>query len=497
MSNVNIEVLFQSKTIKISVNKDDNEKDIYNNFIDQLKKELKITDEKAILKLMTMNTKEMFLIINKDNFKQILNEKTNEGIIKLFLDIGNEKEEDIIEPLGQNMISGINNKNDDDIDDFNEKLSLSGSNENNIIEKNDDKSSKENNKNNVDNIEKLDEDNNIDNNNNIINTENNSINNNNEKNKDKVLDTKITPISAKSNNKIEIIDLPNEDEDNILLNKNNLNGNNNVINENNNNIQIVEICTICKKVIKDKIKYECCICDKCVLCQNCENNHQHPCIKFKIGQTILSTLADCHSFITQKQKISNVLPIKYFKSIFNNTFDIILQLGIDNHIEIRPNKTIEIPILIKNYSEYPVSTNEFILIVKNYSIVNITYEIQKNLIIEPKNFIKINLKCVSTEKTGREMINVEVYSATIKIRDSKFSKINIEILVSNDEEDEELNKKFRFYPKIQLLNKLRKKMLLYIIENHFCEKSITQIYDCLCENNWNLDETINQLNTQI
>ena len=36
------------------------------------------------------------------------------------------------------MISGINNKNfNDDGDDFNDKLSLSDSNENNIIEKND------------------------------------------------------------------------------------------------------------------------------------------------------------------------------------------------------------------------------------------------------------------------------------------------------------------------------------------------------------------------
>ena len=139
MSNVNIEVFYQSKTIQISLNKEDNEKELYNIFIDQLMKELNINDEKSVFKLMAMNTKEMYLMINKDNFNQIINEKTKEGIIKLFLDISNEKEEDdVIEPLGQNMISGINNKNyNDDGDDFNDKLSLSDSNENNIIEKND------------------------------------------------------------------------------------------------------------------------------------------------------------------------------------------------------------------------------------------------------------------------------------------------------------------------------------------------------------------------
>ena len=75
-------------------------------------------------------------------------------------------------------------------------------------------------------------------------------------------------------------------------------------------------------------------------------------------------------------------------------------------------------------------------------------------------------------------------------------KEDVEIIISVDEENIEINKKFTFYPKIQLLNKLRKKMLLYIIENHFCEKSVTQIYDCLCENNWNLDKTVNQLNME-
>ena len=139
---------------------------------------------------------------------------------------------------------------------------------------------------------------------------------------------------------------------------------------------------------------------------------------------------------------------------------------------------------------------DFTILIKNFSIINITYENKERFVINPKNYINLNLKCESKDKTGRELINVEIYSSTIKIRDSNFSKFNIELLVSNDEEDEELNKKFTFYPKIQLLNKLRKKMLLYIIDNHFCEKSITEIYNCLSKNNWNLDNSINQLNSK-
>jgi len=484
----------------------------------------------------------MYLIINEDNFLEVINEKTKDGKIKLFLDIGEEKEDNSIEPLGEGMMSGLNKKNDDDDDDFNDKLSLSGSNEIKIKEekKLDNKINNEE-ENNIINIDDTidKKDNNIDK---VGNGNKININENNDKDIINIKQNElITPLSSNKlniNEEADIISIKKGDnKDNNIINENNLdinsinnlnnftnkkndiNSSENIINENNiisinnninninninNNInqiddtiQIVEICTICNKLIKDKIKYECSICDNCVLCQKCEEQHNHPCIKFKIGKSILSSLKECHSFMSQKHKFTSILPIKYIKNIFNYTYDLILQLEIDNHIEIRPNKTIEIPILIKNYSEQSVSSKDFVILIKNYSIVNIAYDMNNNFTIEPKNYFKINLNCVSGDKTGRDLLKIEIYSTTIKIRDSIFSKANIELLVSKDEEDEELNKKFIFYPKIQLLNKLRKKMLLYIVEKHFCEKSITQIYDSLRENNWNLDTTINKLNNEI
>ena len=522
MSNANIEILFQSKTINLTFSNKINEKDLYNKFIQQIRKEINFKEENknSIFKLMTMNTKEMYLIVNEDNFFDIINEKTKEGKIKLFLDIVDEKEENLIEPLEEGILGGINKKNDDG-DDFNEKLNLSDSNEfsqnNKIIIKKEKISENNINLNSENTIN-----NNIqkDNKNLINNVKNeNSINNNIIKNEEKVKEfITLKPPKSKENNELNLSVLNSktnlnikteESKDNnnkiintLIENKNNqINNNENNVNQNNednqNIIEIVEICSICKKLIKDKIKYECCLCDRCTLCQNCEKSHEHPCIKFKIGRTVLSTLKDCHSFISKKHNFSRVMPIKYFKNLFNNTFDIILQLGIDDHIEVRPNKVFDIPVLIKNYSEYPVSSAQFILIIKNFSIVNITYDLKQSVIIQPKNYLKIDLKCTSKEKTGRDQITVEIYSSSIKIRESNFSKFNIEILVSNDEEDEEINKKFVYYPKIQLLNKLRKKMLLYILDNHFCEKSLTQIYNSLSENNWNLDSAINQLNNQI
>ena len=143
LCNSNVEVLFQNKTFNISVDKKENNKETYNYFIEKLKSQLeaKDKDKNKVYKLMTINTKEMYLIINENNFVDILKENTKEGKIKFFLDIIEEKEENIIEPLDEDMIGGINKKNDEG-DDFNEKLSITDSNEfnfneNNINNKND------------------------------------------------------------------------------------------------------------------------------------------------------------------------------------------------------------------------------------------------------------------------------------------------------------------------------------------------------------------------
>ena len=149
--------------------------------------------------------------------------------------------------------------------------------------------------------------------------------------------------------------LKNEN-DNLKINSNNINDNNNKISEekliestqiNPDINDIKEFCTICKKIIKEKIKYECCLCDHCILCENCEKSHEHPTFKFKKNKTFLHSLKDCHSFISQKQDYNLLLP--KIKNIFNMTYDVIIQLEIDDHIEFETNKTIEIPFTIKNF----------------------------------------------------------------------------------------------------------------------------------------------------
>ena len=287
-------------------------------------------------------------------------------------------------------------------------------------------------------------------------------------------------------------------EDNSKIEQRIIKNDNDKINEQNQiNInepkEIFETCNICKNIIKENIKYECCICDHNIICEKCEENHEHPCIKFKKDKSFLHTLKDCYSFITQKQSFDSLIPIKYIKNIFNNTYDLSIQLEIDDHIEFGKNQTIDIPFKIRNLSEYTVSSDDFIIILKNYSIVNISYNTKERFEIKPKNFITKILKCSSRDILGKETINMEIYSPKIKIRQNSFIKEDIDIVISDDEENYELNKKFMFYPNIQLLNKLRKKMLLYVIEKHFVDKSITQIYESLKNNKWDLDVTLNQL----
>ena len=478
MSDIKFEILYQSKTIIVIIKAEENEKNLFNKFIQQLKKELDINDpnKKVIFKLMTLNTKEMYLIVNEDNFDNIIKEKTNDGIIKLFLDINFEEE-----------LNNTNNQNKNEIkkieeEDFNETISLSNLNKDNQINK----EFLENKIEIEDEIKNKSVDINNTKNINIINNENQKINNNNN-----------FSIKEDKENKENI--LKNEN-DNLKINSNNINDNNNKISEEKliestqinpdiNNIK--EFCTICKKIIKEKIKYECCLCAHCILCETCEKSHEHPAIKFKKDKTFLHSLKDCHSFISQKQDFNLLLP--KIKNIFNMTYDVIIQLEIDDHIEFEPNKTIEIPFKIKNFSEQSISSDDFVIIVTNYSIVNISYDTKEKFEIKPKNFISKKLLCFSTDKVGREKIKMEIYSTRIKIRENNFVKEEIEIVVSDDEENQELNKKFIFYPKIQLLNKLRKKMLLFIIENHFVEKPVTDIYESLMKNKWDLDTTLYQL----
>ena len=128
MSNKKFEILYQSKTIFVILNVEENEKNIFNKFIEQLKKELDINDQsgKVEFKLMTLNTSEMYLIVNEENFESIANEKTQEGIIKLFLDIIDENKEENIE---QEEIKKI----EEEEEDFKETISLSSLNNNNNI----------------------------------------------------------------------------------------------------------------------------------------------------------------------------------------------------------------------------------------------------------------------------------------------------------------------------------------------------------------------------
>ena len=74
---------------------------------------------------MILNTKEMYLIVNEDNFENIIKEKTNEGIIKLFLDI--DYEDEIKKPDTKNEKEKIEEN------DFNEEINLSIFNKNNQI----------------------------------------------------------------------------------------------------------------------------------------------------------------------------------------------------------------------------------------------------------------------------------------------------------------------------------------------------------------------------
>ena len=130
MSDIKFEIFYQSKTIIVILKIEEKEKNLFNKFIEQLKKELNINENDKIteFKIMTLNTNEMYLIVNEDNFENIIKEKTKDGIIKLFLDINYEEK---IEKLNiQNEIKKI-----EEDDDFDETISLNNTDKNKKINK--------------------------------------------------------------------------------------------------------------------------------------------------------------------------------------------------------------------------------------------------------------------------------------------------------------------------------------------------------------------------
>ena len=249
-----------------------------------------------------------------------------------------------------------------------------------------------------------------------------------------------------------------------------------------------EYCDICTEELFNE-KYICCVCDNLTLCAHCESSHPHSAFKFK--DNFLANLNDIYKYI----KKYNYEPAK--KKLFTSSkkeIELKLEIQIEKHISIRPNKMYKIPFLLINNSKQTIHSKDLNLFIRNYKYLNFYFEFGNEMKIPPKNSLGLNVLCQSSYVLGQENVVVELYSQKYAIKDlNKNVCVHLIIDVNSDSGDTELSDLFYSYEKIQMLKKEYKETILYIMKEGLSNKAPLEIYDSLRRNNWNVETAMNEL----
>ena len=254
-----------------------------------------------------------------------------------------------------------------------------------------------------------------------------------------------------------------------------------------------EHCTICNSQITNK-KYICVICPNCILCPKCEEIHIHPVLKCKSSQ--LSTLKDVYIYLNKRNMViqsflkneKDSSGFKLFHDIFSDKYEIKLSASCTN-ITMRPNKLIKIPITLQNLSGNKVECKllQLFLIAKNTKDLKV-YNKELDIVINKREQNDIYILVESNNHLSEYNFNIELYS--IKNIKLKSNNLEFNIIVNDDEEEEELNEKFKDYPSIIITSKETKKGIKQIMENESINEDPITILQFLKNNNNDIDKTI-------
>ena len=509
-----ISVSYESKEILIEL--DPFCEDTYTSFIKILSEKIGIDNLLNNYKIMAINTNIPYLLIDENNFWNILHEERKEEILKLFMNKldntennDDDEEDNNDEPfLGGMKSSNINNDFDDfNEEDFDDKENSIGEknekNEQGVDENNNEKDNEnavgdnidnnpkieiEENKNEINQIEDknneliIDKDENINEknskNNNISNlsnigNDNNIGEDNKEKEKEKEKENEKNIIIKNVENENE-----NIDEKNNIIKKKDLK---NIDNISSNNFFKEEVCSICEKNLEN-IKNICIICDNIILCRKCGEEHDHPCLLYKTP--FISSLEESYNFMTKNYNFHSN------KSIKKKQRNISIYLYGDENICLRPKKGALIPIKIMNNSHATLYSHEFIILVKGNKLINITYDSSNKFTINPYKFYILKLKCLTPNKLIKENINLELYSNSYNLKDDKKPIINFSIEINEDKDEENMNFKLFFNEMGILYNKEHKKLMISLLENEMKGYKVDDVIDLIIHYNWDKEKLL-------
>ena len=510
MSTKKVDVLYNGKETLMDI--EINEDNLYNSFLDIFRQKFNEKDPTIRkFKLTAINTRFPYLLIDENNIASIIKEKIeNNAPLKLLLTKEEDYEELKRDSVNDKYLSGFVKEAPIDEEDFNddefilldENSEIKKTIENkNIDKENEDKKKEEeekinqmltnslNKKKDENKKEEIKKDkNNFDNENDIDNL---NLNEN----------LRLSNLDGNINiNSIMTDDEANKDNDDNKENsyKNNI--------ENKNSIKYIlpvlplkipknnfksEICSLCGNNILS-FKYICSICENCNLCEHCEDIHIHPCFKYKTS--FLSNITDTYKYIDKNYNYKIPIDSKKMTKLIRKEYNLKIVPMTDLQFSVRPNRRIDIPIKVLNLSDQEINSSQFIILIKNNKLINISYQVDKKFVIKPNEDYEINLLCRTSTTNSKEKVNIEIYSAELKIRMSSRLNFDLEIEVNDDKEDEKMNKDLNNDKYAIFHNKIHKKIIssmLYYNQNWIFD--LKRLCQVLRDNKWDTRKSIDIL----
>lgn len=467
MSKKKINVLFnrEEKVLEIDLQ----ENNTYESFLKKINEEFNRTNT---YQLMAMNSVEQFAILNADNYIKILNEDIPEGL-KLFMSEMVKTQD----TLNSNTIE--KNKpeppNEEDDEDFEIDNNIQIEEEKDKI--NDNEIKKEENNNEAE--EKKEDDKN----------ENENNDNYNENFKSVVLSGEIKLNNNQNNldKKIEFFDEKKTEDSNELVKSKYILSSPLIKPD----MFKKEKCIICNTPLQG-IKYICCLCDNYIICEECELYHNHPCFKYKID--FISDILETSNFIEKCYNFRLPHESTRFSKLYRKEYDLKIMPMTDVSFCLRPNKKINIPIKILNYSRDIVNSTQFVIICKNQKNIYLSVDENDKYHIEAGGEHILKIKCMTPERTCKqENIFIEIYSNDLDIKMSSRLSHEYKIEVNFDTDDDKINLDLKNDDYIFCFNKEHKRKALKLLKETNNEYKIRDIFKSLFENNWDQNKAIKAL----
>jgi len=261
-----------------------------------------------------------------------------------------------------------------------------------------------------------------------------------------------------------------------------------------------QTCDICAKFPILGAKYLCILCQDLVICGNCENQHNHPVIKFnnelignkdQLMKLMFLAANPNEGNILQKviNKIENSSSMQKVQSFFKtSTLKAQLECEYPNGFTVKPGTYFTLPIYLSNVSSkgnLPKGVKILALNNKDFDIHPFVTDVE----LEPKQFMKIDLKCRAPLRDAEYKMKFIVFHNNSNINNQPMV---LDVVVGIDE-NAKLNEFFLEYEEIIKLPKDKKKIIFEVINGEMSKKNPLTIKAILEKFKWSVEFALDEL----